>query len=241
MRPTTQRRPAALLALALLTGFSVALWAFTGGIGPAARAQSSLDPAAPATAAPAPSAEDEALARSIIDELVRRRPLNEGHLRFEGDVEVAAPWGRSAFTAYVEKRGGQARVITRGAPWYVPGEFTVLLGDLGELLSGFDLRYEGITEQNGRRLLVVSGKHRRPGLTEARFGRVTVDLGLREAVRVELVYFWGSITSELEYGNVAGHRVVLRQTTRVDPPGLRLTTRYHRFEWPDEAPPGDVG
>lgn len=183
-------------------------------------------------AQPQPDPEAERRALALVAQLTARRSLHSGRLSFEGDVVAHLPWGVSRFTVHVEKDGPRAVITSADAPWYVPRRWVLALAPATDLLSNFDLSFDGIESDGAGVYLVLSGKHRVPSLAEARHGRLWLDPALGEIARIELSYVWGRVRSELSYGRVSARTVVVQQTVAVEPLGIRLTVRYRNFRWP---------
>lgn len=179
----------------------------------------------------------EQLAAALLEELAQRRRLDAGRLAFDGDVVVYSPLGESRFTVHVEKDGPSAVVTSQDAPWFVPRQVTLSLGNPAQLLAGFDLAFEGVEEADGTSYVRLVGRHRSPGLGEARFGRVWIDVGRREVARLELGYFWGRVLSHFRYATILGRTVVASQSVQVHPIGLVLHVAYRNFRWPDLGDP----
>lgn len=179
----------------------------------------------------------ERLAAELMDELAERRRLDTGKIAFDGDVVAYTPLGASRFTVHVEKDGPHAVVTSEGAPWFVPRQVTLTLGNPAQLLDRFALAFEGADQDDGGSYLRLSGRHRSPALHDARFVRVWIDVVRREVARIELMYLWGTVLSEFQYATLLGRTVVALQRVHVEPMGLVLHVAYRNFRWPEPDSP----
>lgn len=175
---------------------------------------------------------DEAL--DLLDDLIERRPLDRGRMRFEVEGKVTLAGVGAPFLAKVEQKGARAVVNVAEAPPFVPREIEAVLGDARSFLENFEFAFSGVEFLEAEPQAVFRGTLRE-GASGARQGSVWISLETGELRRIALSYWWGTVDSTLEYGIELGHNVVRNQQIRVSPWGLSLSLRYHGFEWFDDG------
>lgn len=171
---------------------------------------------------------DEAL--DLLDDLIERRPLDRGRMRFEVEGKVTLAGVGAPFLAKVEQKGARAVVNVSEAPPFVPREIEAVLGDARSILDNFEFAFSGVEFLGTEPQAVFKGTLREGG-SGARQGSVWISLETGELRRIALSYWWGTVDSTLEYGLELGHNVVRNQQIHVSPWGLSLNLRYHGFQW----------
>lgn len=182
--------------------------------------------------APDPFTLDPGEAYQILEQLIERRPLDQGGVRFQVDGHVSLVGLRAPFVATVEQQGPRAVVSVEKAPAFVPREIETVLRDARTYLADFDFNFVGVELLEGEPQALFQGTLKE-GASGAQKGSIWISLKTGELRRIALTYWWGSIDSTLEYGLELGHQVVRNQEIRVSPWGLTLTLRYHGFSWSD--------
>lgn len=169
----------------------------------------------------------------LLENLIERRPLDQGEVQFQVEGRVSVVGLKAPFAATVEQQGRRAVVNVHQAPAFVPREIETLLSDARTYLADFDFAFKGVEFLNGEPQAVFQGTLKE-GASGAQKGSVWISLETGELRRIALSYWWGSVDSTLEYGIELGRQVVRNQEIRVSPWGLTLTLRYHGFRWPDQ-------
>ncbi|HEY8531548.1 MAG TPA: hypothetical protein VIL08_04795 [Limnochorda sp.] len=168
----------------------------------------------------------------LLENLIERRPLDQGEVQFQVEGRVSLVGLNAPFAATVEQQGRRAVVNVHQAPAFVPREIETFLSDARTYLADFDFAFTGVEFLNGEPQAVFQGTLKE-GASGAQKGSVWISLETGELRRIALSYWWGSVDSTLEYGIELGRQVVRNQEIRVSPWGLTLTLRYHGFRWPD--------
>lgn len=169
----------------------------------------------------------------LLENLIERRPLDQGEVRFQVEGRVSLVGLKAPFLATVEQRGPRAVVNVEEAPAFVPREIETFLSDARTYLANFDFAFMGVEFLDDEPQALFQGTLKE-GASGAQKGSIWVSLETGELRRIALSYWWGSVDSTLEYGLELGHQVVRNQEIRVSPWGLTLTLRYHGFRWTDQ-------
>lgn len=125
--------------------------------------------------APDPFTLDPGEAYQILEQLIERRPLDQGGVRFQVDGHVSLVGLRAPFVATVEQQGPRAVVSVEKAPAFVPREIETVLRDARTYLADFDFNFVGVELLEGEPQALFQGTLKE-GASGAQKGSIWISL-----------------------------------------------------------------